>query len=68
MEIEVETQKVQVSDTAPTIDVNPNSNAGAIVISGKELEALPDDPDELQSDSGGAGRTLGGSKRRADVH
>jgi hypothetical protein len=48
--IEVETQKVQVSDTAPTIDVNPNSNAGAITISGKELEALPDDPDELLSD------------------
>ncbi len=48
--IEVETQKVQVSDTAPTVDVNPNNNAGAITISGKELEALPDDPDELQSD------------------
>jgi hypothetical protein len=48
--IEVEQQKVQVSDTAPTIDVNPSNNAGAIVISGKELEALPDDPDELQSD------------------
>ena len=50
MAIEVETQKVQVSDTAPTIDVNPNNNAGAITISGKELEALPDDPDELESD------------------
>lgn len=50
MNIAVEEQKVQVSDTAPTIDVNPSSNAGAIVISGKELEALPDDPDELQSD------------------
>src|SRR6202041_558043 len=48
--IEVEQQKVQVSDTAPTIDVNPANNAGAITISGKELEALPDDPDELQSD------------------
>src|SRR5579864_7396330 len=48
--IEVPEQKVQVSDTAPTIDVNPSSNAGAIVISGKELEALPDDPDELQAD------------------
>ena len=48
--IEVETQKVQVSDTAPTIDVNPTNNAGAVVISGKELEALPDDPDELESD------------------
>ncbi len=50
MEIAVEQEKVQVSDTAPTIDVNPSSNAGAIVISGKQLEALPDDPDELQSD------------------
>ena len=50
MAIEVETQKLQVSDTAPTVDVNPASNAGAIVISGKELEALPDDPDELQSE------------------
>jgi hypothetical protein len=50
MVIEVEQQKVQVSDTAPTVDVNPSNNAGAITISGKELEALPDDPDELQSD------------------
>ena len=50
MGIEVETQKVQVSDTAPTVDVTPENNAGAITISGKELEALPDDPDELESD------------------
>ena len=48
--IEVQTQKVQVSDTAPTVDVNPANNAGSITISGKELEALPDDPDELESD------------------
>jgi hypothetical protein len=48
--IAVEAQKIQVSDTAPTVDVNPANNAGAIVLSGKELEALPDDPDELQSD------------------
>src|SRR5579872_7243187 len=50
MTIAVEQEKVQVSDTAPTIDVNPSNNAGTIVISGKELESLPDDPDELQSD------------------
>lgn len=48
--IEVETQKVQVSENAPTVDVSPTNNAGAITISGKELEALPDDPDELESD------------------
>ncbi len=50
MAIEVEQQKIQVSDTAPTVDVNPENNAGAITISGKELEALPDDPDELLTD------------------
>jgi len=50
MTIEVEQEKMQVSDTVPTVDVNPANNAGAIVISGKELEALPDDPDELLTD------------------
>jgi len=50
MAIEVEQQQIQVSDTAPTVDVNPANNAGAIVLSGKELEALPDDPDELLTD------------------
>lgn len=50
MAIEVEQQKIQVSDTVPTIDVNPENNAGAITISGKELDALPDDPDELLTD------------------
>jgi hypothetical protein len=48
--IAVQEQNIQVSDTAPTVDVNPANNAGAVVLSGKELEALPDDPDELQSD------------------
>jgi hypothetical protein len=50
MAIEVEQEKIQVSDTAPTVDMNPANNAGAITISGKELEALPDDPDELLTD------------------
>jgi len=50
MTILVEQQKVVVSSTAPILDVSPSSNAGAIVISGKELEALPDDPDELLTD------------------
>ncbi len=48
--IAVAEQKVQVSDTAPTIDLNPSNNAGAVRITGKELDALPDDPDELESD------------------
>jgi len=50
LNIQVEQEKVQVSDTVPTVDINPANNAGAIVISGKELDALPDDPDELLTD------------------
>ncbi|MGB7765407.1 MAG: carboxypeptidase regulatory-like domain-containing protein, partial [Candidatus Acidiferrales bacterium] len=48
--IQTSQQQVTVSANAPTLDVNPANNAGAIVISGKELDALSDDPDELQSD------------------
>jgi len=50
LSIAVAEQKMQVTDSGATIDVNPANNAGAVVISGKELEALPDDPDELQAD------------------
>ena len=50
LEIQEQQEKVVVAGEGPTIDVSPTANAGAIVISGKELEALPDDPDELQSD------------------
>jgi hypothetical protein len=48
--LEVEKEKVTVSAEAPSVNVNPENNAGAIVISGKALDALSDDPDELQSD------------------
>ncbi len=51
LSIETQEQKVIVTDEAgAALDVNPASNAGAIVIQGKDLEALSDDPDELQSD------------------
>jgi uncharacterized membrane protein YgcG len=50
LEISVEKEKVNVQDQTPQVDVNPASNASAIVLTGKDLEALPDDPDELQSD------------------
>jgi Carboxypeptidase regulatory-like domain len=50
LSIQVEAQKVEVTGNAPTVSTNPESNASAVVISGQALEALPDDPDELQSD------------------
>ncbi|MGC1482489.1 MAG: carboxypeptidase regulatory-like domain-containing protein [Candidatus Acidiferrum sp.] len=48
--IEVQQEKVEVTDTTTKVDVNPANNAGAVVIQGKDLEALSDDPDELQSE------------------
>jgi Carboxypeptidase regulatory-like domain len=48
--IEVQQEKVVVSDTTAQVDVNPENNANSIVLQGKDLEALSDDPDELQSE------------------
>jgi hypothetical protein len=51
LSIETQQEKVTVTDqAAAALDVNPANNAGAIVLQGKDLEALSDDPDELQSD------------------
>jgi hypothetical protein len=50
LSIEVEKEKIDVTAQGTTVDTNPASNAGAIVMSGKDLDALPDDPDELQTD------------------
>ena len=48
--IEVKQQKVEVTENPTQLDVSPERNAGAIVLSGKDLDALSDDPDQLQSD------------------
>jgi len=52
LDINVQEEKVNVQgeEENPQVDVNPANNASQIVLSGKDLEALPDDPDELQSD------------------
>ncbi|HEU4387525.1 MAG TPA: carboxypeptidase-like regulatory domain-containing protein, partial [Blastocatellia bacterium] len=42
-------QKVSVAAGAAHLGVDPAANANAIVIKGKDLDALPDDPDELAS-------------------
>lgn len=41
---------VNVDANAVQLSVDPDSNASATTISGKDLEALSDDPDELQSE------------------
>ena len=52
LDINVQEEKVNVQgeEETPQVDVNPANNASQIVLSGKDLEALPDDPDELLSD------------------
>ncbi len=40
-------ENVTVKSAAPALSIDPDENAGAIVIKGQDLEALPDDPDEL---------------------
>ena len=48
--IQVEEQKVEVTDSPTKLDVDPSNNAGMVVLKGQDLEALSDDPDELQSE------------------
>jgi len=47
LSIEAEKQVVNVEDEARRVSTDPSSNAGALVLGQKELEALSDDPDEL---------------------
>ncbi len=48
--LEVQQEKVEVNSNTAQVDVNPANNANTIVMQGKDLEALSDDPDELQSE------------------
>jgi len=50
LEIEQEKEEVNVTGQAQTLSVAPENNASATIISGKDLEALSDDPDELQTE------------------
>src|SRR6202021_502265 len=48
--IAIEQQNIQVTDQNSGVSVNPDENSGAIVIKGSDLDALSDDPDELQNE------------------
>jgi len=50
LEIAVQQEKVKVEEEAPGVSVSPSENASTLIIKGKDLEALSDDPDELQSE------------------
>jgi len=48
--IQMEEQKVEVNDSPTRLDVDPSNNAGTVVMKDKDLDALSDDPDEMQSE------------------
>ena len=50
LQLPVEQQQVKVTDEELSVDTSPDNNAGAIVIKGKDLDALSDDPDEMQNE------------------
>jgi carboxypeptidase family protein len=50
MVVSLEAQQVTVKDDQGAINVDPNSNAGALVIKGAALDSLSDDPDQLEQD------------------
>jgi hypothetical protein len=50
LSIAVEQQQVTVTGENTGVDTSPDNNAGAIVIKGKDLDALSDDPDQLQDE------------------
>ncbi len=50
MALQVAQQSVTVTEESPTVSVEAGANASSIVIKGKDLEALSDDPDELSNE------------------
>jgi hypothetical protein len=50
LKIAEEVEKVEVTEETAKVSVNPEENSSAIVIKGEDLNALSDDPDELQSE------------------
>jgi hypothetical protein len=48
--LEEQKLEIHVEDSPTQLDVNPENNAGAIILKDKDLEALSDDPDELMDE------------------
>jgi len=53
IQLRVATEKQEItvqSEVGPTVSTDPANNAGALILRGEDLQALSDDPDDLQSD------------------
>src|ERR1041385_7511344 len=47
LKVAIEEQKVMVDTGASSVSTEPENNAGAVVLKGDDIDALPDDPDDL---------------------
>lgn len=47
LKVAIEEQKVTVAADSRELSVEPENNAGAVVLKGEDIDALPDDPDDL---------------------
>ncbi|SPE30673.1 Cna B domain protein [Candidatus Sulfotelmatomonas gaucii] len=50
LSLPVEKQEVRVNDESQSVGLSPDQNSNALVIKGSDLDALSDDPDELQNE------------------
>src|SRR5215813_6213312 len=50
LRIAVQEQHVEVQEGTPTVSVGAEGSAGTLILKGQDLDALSDDPDELQSE------------------
>ena len=51
LRVALEKQEVTVQENSgPSVSVDPSQNAGALILRGADLDALSDDPDDLQAD------------------
>jgi len=50
LKVQAKEQNIDVQSDAAKVSTSSDNNASSVVISGKDLDALSDDPDELQSE------------------
>jgi hypothetical protein len=50
LKVQITEQKIEVEGDAAKVSTSSDSNANSVVLTGKDLDALSDDPDELQSE------------------
>lgn len=48
--VATEKQQITVTEESNKVDVAPAENASAVIVKGKDLDALSDDPDDLQAE------------------